>query len=76
LAEVAGPQTQLRAAVDGEAERVEWVGGGFGVPGRQVQVERGVAYVGMAEYDLQSRQVSAGFEQVGGETVSAMPHAA
>ena len=50
--------------------------GRFDVPLGQVQVDGGGLEVGVAEQCLNGRQVRAGFQQVGGEAVAAMPHEA
>ena len=40
------------------------------MPARQVQVDRGVLQVAMAEQQLNGAQIGAGFEQVSGEAVA------
>jgi hypothetical protein len=59
-----------------ERERVQRAGRGPHMALRQVDINHGFAQVRVAEQQLDSAQVGAGFEQMCGEAVSAMPHAA
>ena len=60
----------------GERERVQRAGRGPHMALRQVDINHGLAQVGVAEQQLDGAQVGAGFEQMCGEAVSTMPHAA
>ena len=42
----------------------------------QVQVDRGVGELGMTQQNLDRAQIGAGFERVGGKTVTPMPNSA
>jgi hypothetical protein len=52
-----------------ERESIERAGGCAEMPLREMQVDGSDLEVAMAEQDLDGAQVSAGFEQVGGETM-------
>ena len=54
----------------GERERVQRAGSGPQMTLRQVEVNHGLAQVGVAEQQLDGAQVGAGFEEMCGEAVS------
>ena len=56
-----------------ECERIERAGGRAEMPLGQMQVNRRYFKISMAEQDLDSAQVGAGFKKVGRETVSTIP---
>ena len=60
----------------GERERIQRAGRGPQMALRQVDVNHGLAEVGMAEQQLNRAQVGAVFEKMSGEAMPAMPHAA
>ena len=60
----------------GERERVQRAGRGSHMALRQMDVNHGFAQVRVAEQQLDGAQVGAGFEQMCGEAMPPMPHAA
>jgi len=57
----------------GDGKSVEWVGDSLEVLARQMQIDRGVADVGVAEQLLDGGKIGAGFQQVGGIAVAPIP---
>ena len=67
---------RLASAGTGQRQLLDRVGDGVQMPLREMQVDGGVAEVGVTEQDLNGTQVRAGLQQMGGEAVATMPHAA
>ena len=59
-----------------QRQRVERAGGGVQVLLRKVEINRGLFQIAMAQQNLDSPQIRAIFEQMSGEAVASMPHAA
>jgi hypothetical protein len=55
-----------------EWQTIERTGGGVEAVLREMKVNRGLFQIAMAQQNLDSPQIGAGFEQVCGETVATM----
>jgi hypothetical protein len=53
----------------GDLDLIQRIGHRGKMPARQMQVQRGVLDLGVAEQDLNGAQISAGFQQVRGKAV-------